>query len=278
MRSLLFVPGYDFHKIENGLNSDADVLLLDLEDSVKGMSAKEDARRTIFDFFVGADRSENKAIYPRINDRESGYLLKDLLSLAPLEAIDGFMYPKAQDEEDIFFIDKLLETIEYENHLEIGRFKLIPLIETPSAILNVDNICRASDRITAIALGGEDLLAGTMATEQIFYFARTQVSLAARANNIIPIDTVHPDIHNLEDLENNLKTAKCLGFEGMLCLHPKEIPLVHQYYTSTPEEIEQAKQLLATFEQEKMGVSIQKSGFLGPPAVKMAKKILKYEI
>jgi citrate lyase subunit beta/citryl-CoA lyase len=67
--------------------------------------------------------------------------------------VDGFMYPKAKRGEDIYFFDKLLETIEFEKGYEIGTFKIIPLIETASAVMNVQEICSASKRVVAIAYG-----------------------------------------------------------------------------------------------------------------------------
>lgn len=107
------------------------------------------------------------------------------------------------------------------------------------------------------------------------------IAMAARAAKITPIDTVHIKVHNLKDLERNLIVSRNLGFEGMLVLNPKELPLVHQYYSPTADEVSWAKEMLqlsAEAVEQGKGVAVKNNKFIGPPMVKMAKKILsKYE-
>ena len=112
MRSLMFVPGHNEKLLTSAAKSEADVLLLDLEDSVQPEANKAIARRTIAEW-VSSGRLKNYYIFPRVNDRESGHLLKDVQALT-IEGIHGFMYPKSRTGEDVYFFDKLLETIEYE--------------------------------------------------------------------------------------------------------------------------------------------------------------------
>ena len=106
--------------------------------------------------------------------------------------------------------------------------------------------------------------------------------MAARAAGIIPIDTLHTDVHDLNDLGKNLKVSKALGFEGMLCLHPKEIEHAHRYFTPSESEYERAKELLKLNEQAKkqnIKVAIIEGRFIGPPMIKTAKKIIeRYEL
>jgi len=280
MRSLMFVPGHNNRLLESAIRSDADVLLLDLEDSVQPADNKQVAREKIKDY-VQQNRFKNHKVFPRINDRESGYLLKDVTELT-IDGIDGFMYPKSQTGHDVYFISKLLDTIEYEKGLPVGKFKLIPLIETAAAVLNAQEICQASDRVIAIAFGCEDFitdLEGIHDKEHSSLFtARAMIAMAARANNVIPIDTVHINVHDLEDLEVNLKVAKNLGFEGMLILNPKELELAHRYFSPTPEEVEDAEDMLRLFEESKKegkGVAVKNGKFIGPPMVLAAKKVLR---
>jgi len=280
MRSLMFVPGHNEKLLTSAARSDADVLLLDLEDSVQPEYNKAIAREKIREW-VSAGKFKNYHIFPRVNDRESGHLLKDIYTLT-IEGIDGFMYPKSLSGKDIYFFDKLLETIEYEKKIPVGTFKIIPLIETSAAVLNAQEICQASERVVAIAFGCEDFvsdLEGVHDKEgQSIYVPRALIALAARANNVIPIDTVHIDVHNLEDLEKNLILAKNLGFEGMLVLHPKEIELVHKYFSPTEEEYKDAVEMLNLFEEsqkENKGVAIKDGRFIGPPMVIAAKKIIQ---
>ncbi len=284
LRSLLFVPGHNEKLMNSACKSGADILLLDLEDSVQPRINKQIARDTIISF-VKKKKFDRNLLFPRINDRESGELLKDIEQLA-IEGIHGFMYPKSKTGEDVYFIDKLLDTIEFEKGIPIGTFKLIPLIETSSAVLHAEEICKSSKRVIAIAFGSEDFigdLEGVHDTESMSLFnPRAMIAMAARASDVIPIDTVHIRVHDLEDLERNIITAKNLGFEGMLCLHPKEIDLVHKYYSPTIKEIEYAREVIKLNEiakKEGKGVTIIDGKFIGPPILISARKVLKkYEL
>ena len=280
MRSLMFVPGHNEKLLASAARSDADVLLLDLEDSVQPEYNKAIAREKIREW-VSAGKFKNYHIFPRVNDRESGHLLKDVQTLT-IEGIDGFMYPKSISGKDIYFFDKLLETIEFEKKIHVGTFKIIPLIETAAAVLNAQEICQASERVVAIAFGCEDFVSDLEGVHDhegnSIFVPRALIALAARANGVIPIDTVHINVHDLEDLEKNLILAKNLGFEGMLVLHPKEIELVHKYFSPTEEEYKDAVEMLNLFEEsqkENKGVAIKDGRFIGPPMVITAKKIVK---
>jgi citrate lyase subunit beta/citryl-CoA lyase len=256
------------------------VLLLDLEDSVQPEANKPIARKTIFEW-VSSGRLKNYYVFPRVNDRESGHLLKDVQALT-IEGIHGFMYPKSRTGEDVYFFDKLLETIEYEKKIPVGTFKIIPLIETAGAVVNAQDICRASKRVVAIAFGCEDFVSDLEGIHdhegQSIFTPRALIALAARANKVIPIDTVHINVHDLEDLEQNLILAKNLGFEGMLVLHPKELPLVHKYFSPTQQEYDDAVDMLRLYDEsqaEGKGVAVKNGKFIGPPMVIAAKKVLK---
>jgi citrate lyase subunit beta/citryl-CoA lyase len=102
--------------------------------------------------------------------------------------------------------------------------------------------------------------------------------MAAKATGIVPIDTVHIDIHNLEDLEENVKLASKLGFEGMLLLHPKEIELVHKYFTPSEEAIKEAEEIIRLSESSGKagrGVDLVNGKFVGPPLVRGAERLLR---
>ena len=108
--------------------------------------------------------------------------------------------------------------------------------------------------------------------------ARTMIAMGARACGVQPIDTVHIKVHDLEDLERNLQLSKKLGFEGMLVLNPKELPLVHQYYSPSEEEVAWAEEMVQMAEEavrEGKGVAVKEGKFIGPPMLKMARNILR---
>lgn len=279
MRSLMYVPAHNNKLLDSSARRDADVLLLDLEDSVPVFD-KQLARDNI-KAFVQRDDLNGKLIFPRVNDRESGELLKDLTQLT-IEGVDGFLYPKSTKGEDIYFVGKLLETIEYEKHIPVGTFKLMALIETAGAIVNIKEICEACpNRMVAVVFGCEDYVTNTQGKhddegKSIFY-ARNAIVNAARYAGIAPIDTVHIKVHDLEDLEKEVILGKQLGFEGMSVLNPKELPIIHQYYSPSEEEVAWATEMVELAEEavrEGKGVAVKDNKFIGPPMVKMAKNIL----
>ncbi len=280
MRSLMFVPAHNDKLMESALHREVDVLLLDIEDSVQPVENKQTARDNIIKY-AREGRFQNINIFPRVNDRESGHLLQDVYQLT-IPGIDGFMYPKAKKGEDIYFFGKLLETIEYEKNLPRHTFKIIALIETPGAVMNIQEICTACpERLVAVAFGCEDYmteLGGKHDLEsQSIFTARSMIAMGAKANNVIPVDTVHIRVHDLEDLERNLIIGRTLGFEGMLVLNPKELPLVHKYYSPSTEELEWANEMLLLSEEavkQGKGVAVKDNKFIGPPMVKMAKNII----
>ncbi|WP_299675077.1 CoA ester lyase [uncultured Tenacibaculum sp.] len=283
MRSLMFVPAHSDKLLESASKVNADVLLFDIEDSVQPERNKQIARDKLL-AKIKEKKYEGRTIFPRINDRESGQLLKDVLQLTVPE-IDGFMYPKAKRGEDIYFFDKLLETIEFEKGYEIGTFKIIPLIETASAVMNVQEICSASKRVVGIAYGSEDFITDLQGIHdeehQSLFTPRAMIAMAARAHDIIPIDTVHVRVKDLEDLEVNLKVSKNLGFEGMLVLNPIELDLVHKYYSPSEEELIHSREILKLDKEARennQGVAIMKGKFIGPPFVAKAKRILKKQL
>lgn len=285
MRSLMFVPAHNDKLLDSALRRDADVLLLDIEDSVQPAGNKQNARDNIKKY-LAEGKLENRIVFPRVNDRESGHLLQDVYQLT-LKGITGFMYPKARKGEDIYFFGKLLETIEAEKNIPRYTFKIIALIETPGAVINIQDICTACpERLVAVAFGCEDFMTELGGkhddkSDSIFT-ARAMIAMGAKANKVIPIDTVHIKVHDLEDLERNLIIGRNLGFEGMLVLNPKELPLVHKYYSPTEDEISWAKEMLQLSDEavaNDQGVAVKDNKFIGPPMVKMAKNILrKYEL
>lgn len=275
----MFVPAHNAKLMDSACRVSADILLPDIEDSVQPSENKQVARDNILRY-IQDGKFKGRTLYPRINDRESGHLLQDVYQLT-VEGIHGFVYPKATCGQDIYFIGKLLDTIEYEKGYSIGTFKIIPLIETTGAVLNVQEICKASPRVVAIAFGCEDFvtdLGGEHDPEgKSIFMARAKIAMAAREAGIVPIDTVHIKVHDLEDLERNLILSKKLGFEGMLVLNPKELPLVHKYYSPSEEEIEWAKEMIRLSDEAfrtGKGVAVINGKFIGPPMLKKAKDIM----
>ena len=285
MRSLLFVPAHNEKFLNSASRCQADVLLLDLEDSCQPLENKALARERIKQY-LNEGKFNNKVIIPRVNERISGEFLKDIYSLT-IPGIAGFMYPKAEKAEDIYFLGKLLETIEYEKGYEIGTFKIIPLIESTGAIMELNSICSiCPNRVIAVAFGHLDYITDLGGrhdkAENSIFMVRSMIAIAAKANNIVPIDTIHPRaVKDLEDLKIRLESGRDLGYEGMLCLNPIELELVNQYYSPSEEDIKWALEIIELSSEavhEGKGVALMNGKFIGPPLIAMAKNILKKDL
>jgi citrate lyase subunit beta / citryl-CoA lyase len=279
-RTVLFAPGHNDKIIASAARSDADAVVMDIEDSVMPFSVKEIARANIVKH-VNAGTIKNKTLFVRVNDYTTGLLLTDLQAVT-LEGVDGFYYPKIKTGNDIIFIDKLLETIEYQKGFEIGKFKIVAIIEEAAAVLNAQEICRASKRVICLAFGSGDFmtsLKGVLDEERFsLNTPRALIAMAARANNVIPLDTPFYNVKDEKGLEYNLEIAKKLGYDGLTILHPLQIEPVHRYFTPSEKEVADAKEILRLNEEahkNQQGVAIINGVFIGPPMVAEAKNLLK---
>jgi citrate lyase subunit beta/citryl-CoA lyase len=162
---------------------------------------------------------------------------------------------------------------------------LMPIIETAFGVERSFEIARSSTSIVAIAIGLEDLAADmgvsrTAEGKESFY-ARTRIVNAAKAAGIQPIDSVFSDVSDMESLFQNVLTSKALGFEGMGCIHPRQIPVIKQGFAPGTEEIEKSKKIVIAFEDARnkgLGVVALGSKMIDPPVVSRAQKIIDLAI
>jgi citrate lyase subunit beta / citryl-CoA lyase len=280
MRSLMFVPGHNEKLLNSAAKSDADVLLLDIEDSVPPLN--KPLARSIIKLYVEQKTFPNHPVFVRLNELSSGYLLQDVLELA-IDAIDGFLLSKTNTTQDVEFLDRLLSEIEITSGFQLGKFKIIPILETAASIINANEIAKTSKRIIAIGFGSEDFVSDLggirdFDTNVSIFSPRTWVAMVARTHHIIPIDAAYIKVHDLEGLEAHLKVGKTLGYEGMWILHPKQNELSNTYYSPTVSEINEAYEILELSKEANnisKGVAIINGKFIGPPLVVKANNIIK---
>jgi citrate lyase subunit beta/citryl-CoA lyase len=253
-RSYLFVPGINKDVIKKAILSDADCVILDLEDAV-AISEKENARETVKETLIRY--SKEKEIIVRINDLDSLYWEKDLIC-ALTNGATGIMVPKSESDQDI----RRVCTKVREVSQELSRcFQVIPLIETAKGVHFAYSISMADKMISRLAFGSIDfsLDIDCEHTENglELLFARSQIVIASKASGIgPPIDTVYPNLNNEIGLENEAKLAKQLGFKGKLIIHPKQIQIVHKTFSPSENEIKDATAFVEAFEEaEKNGVA-----------------------
>ena len=216
MRSLLFVPGDSEKKLEKGLSSGADVVIVDLEDSVATQN-KVLARKTAADFIRSRRGETNSAIYVRINDLSTGLTDDDLASVVPSRP-DGIMLPKSNSGADVQHLALKLRVHEAENGLADGGIRIIPIItETGMGVLSGASYRGASPRLAGLTWGAEDLSAaiGARATRDergrytdVFRYARTVTILAASAAEIAAIDTVFVNFRDTDGLRSRMPRSR----------------------------------------------------------------------
>jgi citrate lyase subunit beta / citryl-CoA lyase len=273
--SRLYLPGNTPGLMINaGLHS-ADGIILDLEDSV-APEKKDEARILVRNAlrqidFHGAERMV------RINQGDRG--LEDLHFLIP-HNVNLVLIPKCEGAAYIKKVEEVIDSINKKLNLKNQVF-LMPIIESALGIENSFEIARASENVVALAIGLEDYTAdlGVMRTiegKESFY-ARTRMVVAAKAAGIQPIDSVFSDVADMEALLQNVLISKSLGFEGMGCIHPRQIPVIKKGFAPDQTEIEKSKKIVQAFESAKLqglGVVALGSKMIDPPVVARAQKII----
>ena len=279
LRTLLFTPGHNRKLIDKAFNSEADCVVLDLEDAVPD-DCKQSAREGIRDVL------ENRTNYcqtvmVRINPLESGLTLLDLDEVA-CRQLDGIIFPKAYHADDIKAFDAQLTLKEKTLGLETGHFRLIILIETPESVLNALEMTKASSRVIGLLYGCEDFLTDMEGLHgpggRSLQVPRHLTSMAARAAGVIPIDTPYVQVHNEQGFDDHLLQGRELGFEGILVMTPRQIPQARKMFTPSDEEITEAKNLVALAAEadgEAKGIAVSGKTFISPPTLKRAHKIIR---
>jgi citrate lyase subunit beta/citryl-CoA lyase len=277
LRSWLFTPANHARRVEKVFQSGADVAILDLEDAVA--PDQKPAARLAAAEALGRPRA--CAGYVRVNGVETAWCHADLQAVA-VPGLDGVMLPKTEGADELRTIDWLLTQLERERGLPAGRIDLVPLIETAAGLATLDEICRASPRVSRLAFGGADYAADLDLVwtegEEEFAYARARLTHASRAAGLEPpIDTVVVQIRDHERFRAAARRGRQLGFQGKLCIHPDQVPLANGVFGPTPEEVAQARKVLAAWaDAEAKGLaSIQLDGsFIDPPIAAKARRIV----
>ncbi len=246
-RSALYVPGDAADKLAKALAKGADELIIDLEDAVP-QAGKEAARATVASWLGGLP-PEGPRLWVRINPGEQGH--EDLLAVvAP--GLAGVCVAKAEDPADLVELDALLTRLEAERGIA-EPLRLIPLLESGEALFRARELARAP-RVTRLQLGEADLAADLGVTPspdgRELLWARSQAVAASAAAKIDPpIAPVSTDFRDLEALRESTRALRRLGFWGRACIHPAQIPIVHEVFAPTEEEIAKAKDVLVRYDE-----------------------------
>jgi len=277
LRSFLFAPGNHKRRVEKALTLDADAVILDLEDAVA--IAEKPATRAAVVAAYGEQRTG--LLYVRVNAADTEFCHGDCTAIVRA-GLNGIILPKVESAATLQTIDWLLGNLERERGLAQGGIDLIPIIETAKGLTEVEAILGTGTRVKHCAFGAGDFtldvnMIWSRAESELAY-ARARIVTASRAAGIeAPLDTVWVDLQDEEGLETSTRCAQGLGFQGKMCIHPNQVPVVNRVFTPTNAEIDFAERVVTAFAQaEKEGsAAIQLDGkFIDYPIVYRAQRTL----
>ncbi len=269
--SRLYLPGNSPKLMLNAGIHHPNGLILDLEDAV-APDKKDEARYLVRNalrslHFYGAERMV------RINQGERG--LQDLDFIIP-HFVNLVLIPKCETAGQVNSVDDKINVLKKKYNIK-NDIWLMPIIESAKGVINAYEIATSTKNIVAMAIGLEDYTAdiGTQRTNigSESFFARSMVVNASRAAGIQPIDSVFSDVSDMKALAENIKVSKGMGFDGMGCIHPRQIKVIHENFAPDSKEIEKAIKIFHAFEEanEKgLGVVSLGSKMIDPPVVKRA--------
>lgn len=276
-RSFLFAPGNHPRRVEKSLTLGADAVILDLEDAVAN-AEKLSTRATVVEALRGPRRCQG---YVRVNSLGTQWCHGDFIAVTSA-GVDGIVLPKVESASDLKTAEWLLQSLEREHGLPKGGIDLIPIIETALGFSNIASIARAGTRARRMAFGAGDftldigLTWSTDETELLPY--RSAFVVESRAAGLEPpIDTVWVALKDGEGFRRSVQRAKDLGFQGKMCIHPDQVPVVNDCFRPTEAELAHARRVIDAFaEAERKGLAaIQVDGqFVDYPLVYLAQRLV----
>jgi citrate lyase subunit beta/citryl-CoA lyase len=279
-RSLLFVPGAESRKLEKAREAGADTLLLDLEDAV-APDRKTDARANVAAALrAGTFGSTETAV--RINAPGTPYFEADLEAII---AAGGrtILLPKSESAEQIVEVTKTIASLEQRQPAPGAATKLLLLVETPAGIANALVLGHATPRVDALCFGHADFSLSMGLTEAdaargIIYHARCNLLIAAKACAVAPIDCVHLAVKDEQAFREDAELGMHLGFEGKLCIHPRQVEITNAVYAPSQEQIDYARRVIEGYERAQTdgrGVFTLDGKMIDAPLVAVQQRVLE---
>ena len=276
-RSFLFAPGNHPRRVEKAFSLGADAVILDLEDACP-VAEKVSTRSLVV---TACQRRRTCLGYVRVNATSTEYGYGDIVAVIQ-SGVDGIVLPKVETADEIKAVDWVVANLEKERGLPIGAVDVIPIIETGKGMANIRTIAAAGTRVRRLAFG-----AGDFTLDMNMEWSRSEVELlpyrsecvlASRAADIEPpIDTVWTDLKDRDGFTGSVHHIKSLGFQGKLCIHPEQVPIVNTVLSPSAEEIDWSRRAVAAFETAEAAgsASIQLEGkFIDYPIAHRARRVL----
>jgi citrate lyase subunit beta / citryl-CoA lyase len=275
-RSRLYVPGSEPKYFINAALHGPDAVILDLEDSVH-QSEKDSARILVRNALRNVNFGACERMV-RINQLPLG--LQDLADIIP-EAPDLILIPKVEHPGQVAEIDRMITELKLRNSINRSIW-IMPILESALGIENASAIAGASPNVAAITIGLEDYTAdlGVAKTPEgrESLFARSRLVNAAHASGVQAIDSVFGDVADMNGLKVWGENSRALGFEGMGCIHPAQIPVIHAAFAPSKTEIEKAQKIVAAYDEaQKHGLGVVSLGskMIDQPVVNRALKLVE---
>jgi len=250
MRSVMFTPGNNVELVGKARNLTADVIALDLEDSVppaEKMKAREVVTENIkLVAESGAD------VYARVNAWDTGLIVGDLQAIVQ-PGLSGIVIPKTETPDDVIRAAKLLTELEKNRGMDVGTVRLQLLIESARGVMSAYDCGIASSRVNSLVFGAvdytRDMRVKLTSTGVEVSYSRSSVAVSARAAGIVAIDPPWPAFTDTEGFVRHSTQGSQLGYEGRMLIHPNQIGPAEEIYAPAKEDIEYAREVVAMFEE-----------------------------
>lgn len=277
-RSLLYVPVNVDRFVDKAHTRGADGIILDLEDSI-APSAKAEAR-TLVPAAAEKVRRGGADVLVRIN-RPWRLAVRDIeASVGPL--VDALALPKLSGADHVQLIDEVVSEVEAEQGLEQGRTRFIAMIETADAYLRMEEIARASPRIAAITLGGEDFSAALAMESDAdsLYVPKIQTVIVANAAGILPLGFVGSiaDFNDSDGFRGIVERSLRLGFAGAAGVHPKQITVLNDVHRPSDADVDTARRMIAAYDEayaQGIGAVVFEGKMIDVPVVDRARLVIR---
>lgn len=246
-RSMMFVPVNVDKFVDSAHTRGADVIILDLEDSI--LPKDKEHARTLVSGAAAKVAGAGADVVVRIN-RPWRLCLRDLEAVVSRE-ICALMLPKTESAEHVRLVAEVLDELEAERGLQQGHTRLVPMIESAGAFFRAQEIAAAHARVVALTLGAEDfaLSVGMVPEAEGLFYPSQQIVIAARAAGVLPLGFIGTvaDYKDLDAFRATARRSRRLGFMGAAVIHPSQIAILNAEFRPSPEEVEQARKVVAAF-------------------------------
>lgn len=274
-RSMLFVPAHNERMLSRATASAADAIVLDLEDAVPP-GEKKSARRLARTAVTRVAR-EGRSVSVRINAAATGLARDDLMAVVR-KGLAGIVVPKVEHPQHLRDVDVLLREAEVANKVRPGDTAMIPLIESPLAVLRCEDIARSVDRIVALSAGGEDYSAalGVPRSAAALAHMRGVIVTVAAALGIAAIDTPFPDYEDAKELAAEAALVRSMGFTGKYAIHPGQLAAINRAFTPTREQVATARAVIAAADAAGNNGAIGVAGaMVDAPVIAQARRVVE---